>query len=119
MTRGRKTGGRVAGTPNKATAQIRAIAGQYSAEAIGVLVELMRHSDDDRTRLVAAKELIDRAHGRPSATPADDPPENHRTIVVQWQNAEELTGDQRASIVCAGSRNHAPLLGTTVETTAP
>src|SRR5713226_8608517 len=31
----KKSGGRVAGTPNKATAEVRALAGQYKAEAIG------------------------------------------------------------------------------------
>ena len=59
-----KTGGRQLGTPNKATAAVRELAADYGAEAIEVLATLMRTSGDDRTRLVAAKELQDRGFGR-------------------------------------------------------
>ena len=38
--RGQRRGGRTAGTPNKATADVRAYAGQYTAEAIDGLVSL-------------------------------------------------------------------------------
>ena len=98
MTRGHKTGGRVAGTPNRSTASVRAIAGQYSEEAINTLVQLMRHSEDDRTRLVAAKELLDRGHGRPAPAPPEvlDVPQEPQKVILQWaevqRRLEELSG---------------------------
>ena len=98
MAHGHKTGGRVAGTPNRSTASVRAIAGQYSAEAISTLVQLMRHSEDDRTRLVAAKELLDRGHGRPGPAPPEvlDVPQEPQKVILQWaevqRRLEELSG---------------------------
>ncbi len=40
MAAGHKTGGRQRGTPNKATAEVKALAGQYGPEAIDTLVGL-------------------------------------------------------------------------------
>jgi hypothetical protein len=42
-------------------------AGKYAEEAVLALVELMRTSGSDTVRVAAAKELLDRAHGRPRA----------------------------------------------------
>jgi hypothetical protein len=50
-------------------------AGKYAAEAVLALVELMRGSGSDAVRVAAAKELLDRAHGRPKTeqgTPAGE-----------------------------------------------
>lgn len=65
MAAGRKTGGRVRGTPNKATANVKALARAYTEEAIETLAEIMRDGDSDKARAAAAKELLDRGHGRP------------------------------------------------------
>ncbi len=40
-------------------------AGKYAGEAVQALVELMRNSASDPVRVAAAKELLDRAHGKP------------------------------------------------------
>lgn len=61
----RKQSGRKAGSPNKATAAIRELAGEHAGKAVGTLVELM----DDKgspaaARISAAKELIERGFGR-------------------------------------------------------
>lgn len=61
-----KTGGRVAGTPNKATADVKALAGSYTSAALETLAEIMQ--DDTAppaARVSAANSLLDRAHGRP------------------------------------------------------
>jgi hypothetical protein len=64
-TTGMKFGGRKKGTPNKSTAEIRALAREYGAEAIRRLVSLMRQRDDRKVQLAAAKELLDRGYGPP------------------------------------------------------
>ena len=64
MARGRKTGGRVAGSRNRTTIEIRALAGQYGGEAVARLVDLMRHAENEATRLAAARELLDRGFGK-------------------------------------------------------
>ena len=64
MAKGNKTGGRKKGTPNKATADIKAVAGEYSEQAVRTLVSVMDSSDSDAARVAAAKELLDRAHGK-------------------------------------------------------
>jgi hypothetical protein len=40
-------------------------AGKYAHEAVQALVEMMRNSSSDPVRVAAAKELLDRAHGKP------------------------------------------------------
>lgn len=61
-----KTGGRRKGTMNRATAELREAASLYSDEALETLAEVMRHSENDVSRIRAATELLDRAHGRPT-----------------------------------------------------
>jgi hypothetical protein len=65
MAKGKKTGGRRRGTPNKASAEIKELAREYSAEAIGTLAALMRNSKvPPVARVAAARELLDRGHGK-------------------------------------------------------
>lgn len=66
MAAGKKTGGRAKGTPNKLTADIKALAQEYGADAISTIVGIMNTSENDAARLAAAKELIDRGYGRAS-----------------------------------------------------
>jgi hypothetical protein len=66
MAVGRKTGGRQAGTPNKATAEIKEVARQYGTEAVEKLAELMRCDDNPQVQRAAAEALLDRGYGRPS-----------------------------------------------------
>lgn len=57
--------GRKAGTPNKATADIKALAQQHGPEAIATLFTLMRKADTSQAKIAAAKELLDRGYGKP------------------------------------------------------
>jgi hypothetical protein len=68
MAAGRKTGGRVAGTPNKATADVKIAAQQYTAEAVEALALIMRTSESDAARVSAIKEILDRGHGKATQT---------------------------------------------------
>lgn len=67
MAKGIKTGGRKAGTPNKATAAIKDIAGQYTEQAVTTLVSILAGGEGipAAAQVAAAKELLDRAHGKP------------------------------------------------------
>jgi len=42
-------------------------AAHHAGEAILTLLELMRESGSDQVRLAAARELLDRGHGKPRA----------------------------------------------------
>jgi len=63
--RGNAGKGRPKGVPNKATADIKAVASQYTDEAMTILAKLMRTADSDATKLGAVKEILDRAYGKP------------------------------------------------------
>jgi len=58
--------GRKPGTPNKSTAELKQLAGQYTQEAVRTLVDVMRDPDAPAAvRVSAADRLLDRSHGRP------------------------------------------------------
>ena len=65
MAQGRKTGGRKAGTPNRATAEIKALIQAHGAELIAGLLKLCK-SKDEEVRLNAIKAALDRGYGRPA-----------------------------------------------------
>ena len=72
--RGRKKGiaktpgsGRKKGTPNKATADVKALAQVYGATAIETLAKLMTDKEaPDSIRRAAAVDLLDRGYGKPT-----------------------------------------------------
>jgi hypothetical protein len=59
-----KTGGRIAGTPNKSTAEIRELAGQYGPTALAELARLGANANSEQARVSACKEILDRAYGK-------------------------------------------------------
>lgn len=69
-TRGgkREGAGRPKGSPNKATAAIREVAGQYTEQAVNTLVSILAGGEGipAAAQVAAARELLDRAHGKPS-----------------------------------------------------
>ena len=61
-----KTGGRQPGTPNKATAGVKAVAATYTTAALETLAEIMQDSAaPPAARVSAANALLDRAVGKP------------------------------------------------------
>jgi hypothetical protein len=64
MALGKKTGGRTKGTPNKATADVKAAAQVYTSEAVESLAKIMRDSDSDAAKVAAIREILDRGHGK-------------------------------------------------------
>lgn len=61
---GERRGGRKKGVPNKATAEIKALAQQHGPEAIEKLVQIVRESENDAAKISAIKELLDRGFGK-------------------------------------------------------
>lgn len=94
---GERRGGRVKGVPNKATAEIREIAREYTAVAIKALADVVQNSESDAARVSAANAILDRAYGRPSQSVAisgaDGGPVRH---------AHELTDEALAKIAAGG-----------------
>ena len=61
-----KTGGRRAGTPNRVGADVRLAARAYSRQALTTLANIMKNpKSHEASRVAAARELLDRAHGKP------------------------------------------------------
>ena len=65
MAKGTKTGGGSrAGKPNKATADVKALAGKYSEAAMVELARLSVGAESEQARVSAIKEILDRAYGK-------------------------------------------------------
>jgi uncharacterized protein YfcZ (UPF0381/DUF406 family) len=64
MAAGRKTGGRQKGTPNKATADIKALAMKHAEDAMKELARLATGAESEAARVAAIKELFDRGFGK-------------------------------------------------------
>lgn len=50
---------------------VKDAAAQYAGEALDVLAALMRESGSDQVKVAAARELLDRAHGKARAEGAE------------------------------------------------
>lgn len=61
--RGNAGKGRPRGSPNKATAEIKELAREYTAEALEALVAVMREGPA-AARVAAVKEIFDRGYGK-------------------------------------------------------
>jgi hypothetical protein len=63
----RQGSGRKPGAKNKSTLALKEYAGQYSKEAVQVLVEAMRDPEAPQAvKIQAADKLLDRSHGKPA-----------------------------------------------------
>ena len=64
MAAGIKTGGRKKGVPNKATAELKDLARQYTLPALQELARLAIQAESEQARVAAIKELLDRGYGK-------------------------------------------------------
>jgi len=85
MAAGRKTGGRVAGTPNKATAEIKDIARSYGPEAIERLWKLAKGAESEQAQVAACKEILDRGYGKPSQSVAIGQDPDLEPLRISWE----------------------------------
>lgn len=105
MPAGFKAGGRTKGTPNKTTADIKALAQSYGPDAIMNLAELagmirdengkpIGRATNEQARIAATKELLDRGFGK-ARQPISGPDVDDATqpLVVQYQWAKPTTNE--------------------------
>ena len=96
--RGHKTGGRQAGTPNKATSELREAAQAYTADALKELARLAKHAKSEPARVAACRELLDRGHGRaPQGITLGDEGANNLTVVIHRFSEGEHVGEAAAT----------------------
>ena len=63
---GQNRRGRPKGSKNKATRDIKALAGKYAPDALKELARLAEKAKSEQARVAACKEILDRAYGRPA-----------------------------------------------------
>ena len=51
----------------KKSTELKDEAARFASEALETLAKLMRESGSDQVKVAAARELLDRAHGKPKA----------------------------------------------------
>ena len=85
MAKGRKTGGRKLGTPNKADLQEAAQA--YTPAALKTLNDICVGGESEAARVAAANSLLDRGHGRPTTHLTGDL--THRPVVHHRESIDE------------------------------
>jgi hypothetical protein len=76
---GERRGGRQPGVPNRATADVKAMALVHTPAAIQELARLSTEAESEPARVAAIKELLDRAYGKARQTLDVD-----ATIRVDW-----------------------------------
>ena len=78
-----KTGGRQKGTPNKATAEVRELAREYTEDALKTLVQIMTGKKESAAaRVAAANAILDRGHGKPAQSMEHTSKEDGPTVIV-------------------------------------
>jgi predicted ArsR family transcriptional regulator len=89
----REGAGRPKGAVNKATADIREAAQEYSDQALQVLVSVATSSDSDAARVAAANAILDRAHGKPRQAVDVDANVKAAITAVEWRVVDPKTVD--------------------------
>ncbi len=80
-----KSGGRKKGSRNKATADVKAAAQKYTQDAIDTLAGIMRAGETDAARVAAAKELLDRGHGKSAQPQTGEGGTGPIALAISWQ----------------------------------
>ena len=69
--------------------KVAELARSYTTEAIGTLVDLMRHGNDDRVRGTAAQALLERGWGKPRVEVATTHKSDSQSFVEALQEVAE------------------------------
>lgn len=78
---GERRGGRQAGTPNKATAEVKALAQKHGPTVLAELARLAAEAVSEQARVSAASIILDRAYGK--AAPSPEEREDAKALIVQ------------------------------------
>lgn len=82
---GERRGGRKKGSRNKATADVKVAAQKYTASALKTLSSIMTASESDAARVAAAKELLDRGHGKSPQPQTGEGGTGPIALAISWQ----------------------------------
>jgi hypothetical protein len=94
VCKGERRGGRQAGTPNRATAEIKGLARMHGADAIKLLAHVMVNGTSEAVQIAAARELLDRGFGRPTQALAGDPDGAPVALVIYTGVERDPDGDE-------------------------
>lgn len=86
MAKGQKTGGRQAGTPNKATQELKDLARAHTAAAVTELARLSVSAESETARVAAINSLLDRGHGKPAQSIGLGQAEDLGPVQVSWED---------------------------------
>jgi len=89
--------GRKKGEPNKIVREVKEMAQGYGEQAIEVLANLMTTAQSESTKVMAAKELLDRAYGKAT---------NHAEIT--GKDGKDLVPDNQNSLMADIYANATP-----------
>lgn len=103
MPKGAKFGGRKAGTPNKATREIKELAQSYAPASMKELARLAKAAESETARVAAIKEIFDRAYGKaPQAIEHSGTLGTYDLTKVSDGQIDELEAILRAASVTGG-----------------
>ena len=86
--KGRKTGGRLKGTPNKATVEIKELARRYALIAVRELARLAIKAQSEQARIAACKEILDRGYGRPGEASEEPKPPQEGIFIEPFRTPD-------------------------------
>ena len=84
MARGKKSGGRLPGSLNLVTRELREAAQAYTETALEELARLAIHAESEAVRVAACRELLDRGHGRPALGITFESDLENGPLIVSW-----------------------------------
>ena len=87
--KGLKTGGRQKGTPNRATAEVKALAQVHGPAIINELARLALQAESEQARVSACRELLDRGYGKPAQPLSGEDGEKPAEYIIRWRSADE------------------------------
>lgn len=86
---GERRGGRRKGTPNKATADVRALAQRYAPAAVKELGRLSVEAESEQARVAAIREILDRAYGKSTQAVQHSGPNNGPILTADLTKATD------------------------------
>lgn len=87
---GERRGGRKAGTPNKVTLEIKALAQQHAPSAVKELARLAVKAESEAARVAAIKEILDRSYGKsPQALTGEGGGPIQHEVGVKWMTESQ------------------------------
>src|SRR3954447_22241066 len=104
---GERRGGRVAGTPNRNTAEIKEIAQQYGPAAVAALAQLAGltkgrpGAESEAARIAAMKEILDRGYGRPTQHVGGDAEAGPLRVDFRWADPPQPSPEPEAAEAAA------------------